>query len=369
MDAAAKSSPIGLCVLCGLPGAGKSTLAQRLKERQTSCSIVIISYDDVMGDGAFKEQALLECREVSCQSENQGGRETSPWKRHRQQLLRCLENLITALLAPSALRPPNGKADETWKRLVQCLESQGLVSDGEDSELSSRSINVRSGPVYFILDDNFYYQSMRYEVFQLARKYSLGFCQLYLQCPVDCCLMRNNERQNGVTDRTIILMDSKLERPNPEKNTWEKNSLILDSSNMDDFHGRITSLMNEALENPVMALGDDSEEKEKDRDICAANVIHQADKNLRHLISETMQAVKGLVSAKDIKRIAQELQRVKVTALDQLRHSITVRTGEAAATDIIAAVISHFREEVDCILQQFLPKVQSDSHTAPPSVS
>ncbi|XP_040293730.1 L-seryl-tRNA(Sec) kinase isoform X2 [Bufo bufo] len=305
-------------------------------------------------------------------TDRENAKQTSPWKQQRQRVLQCLESLLVALLTCSALKPPSGKTEETWSRFIKCLESQGLVCAGEDSEYVCWSVNVKSIPVYIVLDDNFYYQSMRYEVFQLAREYSLGFCQIYLHCPVDCCLLRNNRRPNRVMDRTIILMDSKLERPNPEKNTWEKASLYLDTSTgieMDEFMERITSLMTQALENPVMPMEEDSEEKEKDRYICAANVVHQADQNLRRLISETMQTVKGLVSAKDIKQIAQELQQTKSKALDQLRQTIAARTVRSAAADGISSVQSSFREEVDCILQRYLHKVHVDTFTAPSSVS
>ncbi|KAF2975087.1 hypothetical protein EK904_004142 [Melospiza melodia maxima] len=71
---------------------------------------------------------------------------------------------------------------------------------------------------------------MRYEVYQLARKYSLGFCQLFLECPVECCLQRNRLRSDPVPEQTIQLMARKIEMPDPRKNTWEQHSLILSSS-------------------------------------------------------------------------------------------------------------------------------------------
>ncbi|KAM4030741.1 L-seryl-tRNA(Sec) kinase [Anomaloglossus baeobatrachus] len=367
MEEAGKNCHIGLCLLCGLPGAGKSTLARQLQNRHSDLLCVVISYDDVMGDGSFKEDAVHEYRDDSCKSENEGGKGTSLWKLHRQRLLHCLERFIRSLLGHSALSPPSGKNEGIWKRFVQCLESQGLISAGEDSECVHLSPAVKSRPVCIILDDNFYYQSMRHAVFQLARKYSLGFCQIYLHCSVDCCLLRNNRRTDRVTDRTIILMDSKTEKPNPEKNTWEKSSLFLDGSagiDMDKFSVRITNLMKQALENPVLPMEDDSEEKERDRDICATNVIHQEDQNLRRVISETMQTVKGLVSAKDIKQIAQEVQQAKSKALDRLRQSITGQSVLTPSSESTSGVQSSFREEVDCILQRYLHKVQAD---CPPS--
>ncbi|XP_073402549.1 L-seryl-tRNA(Sec) kinase isoform X1 [Dendrobates tinctorius] len=368
MDEPDKNSHIGLCLLCGLPGAGKSTLARQLQNGHSGFPVVVISYDDVIADRAFKDDAVHEYRDVSCQSENEGARETSPWKLHRRRLLQCLEHFIISLLNHSPLHPPSGTTDGTWKGFVQGLESQGVISAGEDSDLVCLSQTVKSGPVCVILDDNFYYQSMRHAMFQLARTYSLGFCQIFLHCPVDCCLLRNNRRKDRVADSTIILMDSKIEKPNPEKNSWETRSLFLDSSDgidMDEVSARITNLMKQALENPVLPIEGESTEKERDRDICATNLIHREDQNLRRLISETMQTVKGLVSAKDIKTIAQELQQAKSKALDQLRHSITGQTALTPSTESISGVQSSFREEVDCIVQRYSRRVQVASPVAP----
>lgn len=70
---------MGLCVLCGLPGAGKSTLAAALKERASPAyTMVSLSYDEILAGDAFEEEeSPCESREVSCQSPEPGGREVS----------------------------------------------------------------------------------------------------------------------------------------------------------------------------------------------------------------------------------------------------------------------------------------------------
>ncbi|KAM9324843.1 L-seryl-tRNA(Sec) kinase [Gastrophryne carolinensis] len=276
---------IGLCVLCGLPGAGKSSLAAALREQQSPCSIYVICYDAIIPKEAF-----------SWKHQKPGGRE-SQWKQHRQHVLQCLDNLLMSLRGGTVLQAPNSNIEGSWERFCECLEHQGLLSVSSSGSSSPQHfVNPVHGPLYFLLDDNFYYQSMRYEVYQLARKYSLGFCQLYLQCSTESCLLRNRSRPEHVMDETILLMERKIERPNPEKNMWEMNSLLLDSCGSETLDGsRIRSLLNQALDNPVKPLEDDSEEKARDREICAASLLHQTDQSLRRLISETMQAVKGSV--------------------------------------------------------------------------
>ena len=54
-----KPKKLGLCVLCGLPAAGKSTFARALSHslrQERSWAVGVVAYDDVMPD-AFLEEA------------------------------------------------------------------------------------------------------------------------------------------------------------------------------------------------------------------------------------------------------------------------------------------------------------------------
>lgn len=59
-----------------------------------------------------------------------------------------------------------------WEGFITCLTDQDLLSSAALQAPSSYLLTKTaiSGPLFLILDDNFYYQSMRYEVYQLARK-------------------------------------------------------------------------------------------------------------------------------------------------------------------------------------------------------
>lgn len=57
-------------------------------------------------------------------------------------------------------------------------------------------------------------------------------------------------------------MERKMERPNPEKNAWEHNSLIIQSSACFlEASPEVTDLLLTALENPIKCVEDNTEQK------------------------------------------------------------------------------------------------------------
>ncbi|RVE59737.1 hypothetical protein OJAV_G00191550 [Oryzias javanicus] len=88
------------------------------------------------------------------------------WKFHRRAVLQCIEQF---------LENPGGKMEQQSSSLINNAAWEKCIK----SLLTSESLPSYGASFLFLLDDNFYYPSMRYEVFQLARKYSLGFCQIY----------------------------------------------------------------------------------------------------------------------------------------------------------------------------------------------
>jgi tRNA uridine 5-carbamoylmethylation protein Kti12 len=59
---------------------------------------------------------------------------------------------------------------------------------------------------------------------------SFSFAQIYLHCPLELALHRNAERPTPVHKDTIIKMSNRIEKPDPEKFTWEKFSITMASS-------------------------------------------------------------------------------------------------------------------------------------------
>ncbi|KAG7256438.1 hypothetical protein CRUP_002867 [Coryphaenoides rupestris] len=202
----------------------KSTLGRRVSalaaERGWRSSV--LHYDDLIPEYAFRVAA----------SEDNNTQAQTDWKLCRQSLLQCIENFLRDPRVPSDPPDPGRVNDDAWRR---CIRDALL---GEEEEATEE---VQPSPMLLLLDDNFYYPSMRYEVYQLARKCSLGFCQVFLDCSVQSCTRRNQERANPLPTDVILAMSKRLEPPNPQKNPWERNSITLNNSeHLSEMEMRLT---------------------------------------------------------------------------------------------------------------------------------
>ncbi|XP_078142872.1 L-seryl-tRNA(Sec) kinase-like isoform X2 [Centroberyx gerrardi] len=310
-DAASlRRPPACLCVLCGLPAAGKSTLARTVSKlaAQQGWRSTVVPYDDLIPDHAFQLKVVEDDGRLQ--------QTQTEWRLHRQAVLQCIEQFLRK---PQVLAEPPTSCHinaAAWGRCVRAL-------------LEPKSLD--RSPLLILLDDNFYYPSMRYDVYQLARKCSLGFCQVYLHCAVESCISRNQSRSQPLPTEVILEMAKRLESPNPQKNSWEESSVALNSTDnlpKGDIQ-RLMELISSALSNPLSPVDDNVEQKacqccfpqtcsnmlveykyaalevvhlsvllscalqEADRLKCAASVVHQADQACRRLVSEAMKNARG----------------------------------------------------------------------------
>uniref|UniRef100_A0A8D2BR87 Phosphoseryl-tRNA kinase n=1 Tax=Sus scrofa TaxID=9823 RepID=A0A8D2BR87_PIG len=342
------SQNLGLCVLCGLPAAGKSTFARALRHRlqlEQGWAVGVVAYDDVMPNVFLEE---VTARPLPSQ-----------WKLLRQELLKYLECFLLAVITGCQMSAPPSRTQAMWEDFITCLKDQDLIASAA-LEAQSQYLLTKtavSRPLLLILDDNFYYQSMRYEVYQLARKYSLGFCQLFFDCSLETCLQRNGRRPQPLPAETIRLMGGKIEKPNPEKNAWEHNSLTIQSlACAPEASLKLTDLLLTALENPIKCVEDDVEQKETDRIICSTNVLHQADQTLRRIVSQTMKEAKDeQVLPYNLKLLAEDLNKLKAEFLEDLRQGNKKYLCFQQTVDL-SDVISFFHFKKGNIVQKYFSK-------------
>ncbi|KAL0964800.1 hypothetical protein UPYG_G00329120 [Umbra pygmaea] len=337
-----------LCVLCGLPAAGKSTFAQVFRSGtvEQGWRSTLISYDDLIPEDAFTVKQV-EDEEYTAQSQTK-------WKLHRQAVLQCIELLLQSTGGILSIPGSHKINSEAWSRILH-------PAQGCRTSVGSPQNDLSPSPRVIVLDDNFYYSSMRYEVYKLARKYSLGFCQVYVHCPVESCIRRNQSRPQPLPSDVIVEMANRMEPPNPQRNLWERYSVTLNSTahiTKQDFH-RMLELISTALENPMTPVQDDSEQKEADRQNCASSVVHQADHACRRLVSQAMKAAREKsLPPESMRSLAEELNESKTRFLQNLRKQVSqglpLTTGEIDVERMVTRAVDVFNQEKLGITARYL---------------
>ncbi|XP_051769630.1 L-seryl-tRNA(Sec) kinase isoform X2 [Ctenopharyngodon idella] len=271
-------APACLCVLCGLPAAGKSRLALELRghAHRLGWTTLLVTYDELIPARDWQE---------------------TEWKQHRKTVLMCLERFLRQTHTLSDQTQTHTLSDQTQTHTLSdqtqthtlsdqtqthtlsdqtqthtLSDQTHTLSDSDDDvwmrfeqmlqqqSISHTHSHSHSQPLVLLLDDNFYYQSMRYQIHQLARKYGVGFCQVFLHCPLHVCLQRNQQRSQTVPDEVLLHVCERMEPPNLSRNRWEQQSLTLDGTDRitDADLQKLMDLLASALENPLRRQTDRS---------------------------------------------------------------------------------------------------------------
>ena len=165
-----------LLTMCGLPGAGKSTLARAVAARAESDGIRVslVSFDDV------ERRLASEKSEASASRGDDAGGPTpgfdaATWKAAR------VEALVTV------------------ERLLLCeAEAENVDEDGGGEKDHRRRALI-------IADDNFYYAGMRQQCHRMARRTRAAYAQLFVSISVAQAHKRNESRdKNDVVPRDAL---------------------------------------------------------------------------------------------------------------------------------------------------------------------
>ncbi|WAR20710.1 PSTK-like protein, partial [Mya arenaria] len=149
---------------------------------------------------------------------------------------------------------------------------------------------------------------------------TLSYCQVYVKVAMETSLHRNSIREVKVRDDTIVSMATRFEIPDPAVNTWEVNSVTVESG-QDRNSEVIVQLIHQSLEEPVQPIQEvDEEESNQSRVICSKNFLHQADQILRRLVTQEMQCVKEKsMSKQEVRKHAESVQSSRRQVLDNLK--------------------------------------------------
>ncbi|XP_013379694.1 L-seryl-tRNA(Sec) kinase [Lingula anatina] len=322
-------------LLCGLPGSGKTTLCKRLLSEAAKCQQKSAELNLKLYHVCYDELLPVDTERTILQTVSEEG--CSQWKKYRRNIIKCLDQKIASILGVS-----QGRESEIPAEIQLRFEQlQGIKSYSELDKTNH----------VFLIDDNLYYRSMRYEYYQLARKYEIGFGEAYISCDVETALQRNQTREQAIPEEVIVTMATRLEPPDPEE-AWEQNSIALDefSSSVDS----VLQFMNHVLHHPVQRPPEeDMTMKEESRITCSENLIHQADQILRKLIGLHIALKKETQThiPEGIKTFAQKLNGLKSEILKDLK------TGVLLVPSGVESQVVNASKNMDCAFHTFIQDI------------
>ncbi|XP_059488884.1 L-seryl-tRNA(Sec) kinase [Neocloeon triangulifer] len=139
-----------------------------------------------------------------------------------QQLLRRHPRLCRHVCFDDLLHPDD---------LQRWRASRDQVLGQVETVIKNFIASEDKGRLVILVDDNFYYQSMRRMFFKMARKLSVVTCVLILNCNEDLAIKRVQERAADgglfVDEQVIREMSAKMEPP--AEDNWEKFYITIDS--------------------------------------------------------------------------------------------------------------------------------------------
>ncbi|XP_075146455.1 phosphoseryl tRNA kinase [Haematobia irritans] len=264
---------ICLVALIGLPASGKTSFCKLLlKMENLSFCTMHICYDNFL---KFSDNPNESYRE------------------QREELLKSLADVIEHF-----------KSKTTWDNNVFNFEFCSYRDSAKEE-------------LVILCDDNNYYSSMRYKLYQLARKYCISYGQIFFDINDQIAMQRNSAREAPVRVPKEVFekMMYRLEIPKLSKNSWENNTFVIkdsDDSLKEQFiHLNFIPFVANLLENPLK-----SNETVSNNGPTKQSRIHDLDLLMRKLIGNK---IKCLTNNKQV--IAFQLNNKRKNILKEYQDS------------------------------------------------
>ena len=202
-----------LLLLCGLPGSGKSTLARWLASAAGAERL-----RSALGVRSLLVHHLCFDAIVATMEAEAGASEFQPelWHAARERALQVTRERLDPSTAGTLA---NGEG----------LQGLGALAS---SSSSSECLGCEGGATnaeVLVLDDNFYYRSMRRPYYKLARERGVGLAILCLDVDADVAVARDARRsgRERVGETTIRLMEAALQWPGSDGAAWEAGASLV----------------------------------------------------------------------------------------------------------------------------------------------
>lgn len=283
-------------LLIGLPASGKSTLATNLinyfnhnLHPEPCIHSYLIKFDDLLSIGQQSE--LIN--------------QPYKWKEARGNFLQAFEAFLDLVLN----LPTSSSNDQINQLLTKIVNSNLMVSNSQKFVL--------------IVEDNFYYRSMRQPFYRASKKRSLGFGVIMIKADLAECLNRNNLRADDdhVSDEVIFKMEQMFEEPtSTEINSVDNKSMLISINQKIDLK-LVKDFIYDLIDNPLKEdnLEQIKEDKDRSRLINDQNLAHQFDSLLRRVVKVLIQMNEedGHLLTKN----GQQLAVIKRRVTDRFKHN------------------------------------------------
>ncbi|CAF1045493.1 unnamed protein product [Rotaria sordida] len=179
-------------------------------------------------------------------------------------------------------------ANEIENYILSRIEKNSLINLKYSSQILNRlyeSLKNLHHNSILIIEDNFYYSSMRHRYHQIAQRAEIGFAIIHLYSNIIIALERNQKRHisKRVSNISIENIYSKYDLSNDD--------LIINTTNQgltcEHLH-QILQRIKQACNKPEQQLNliDNNEQRRLATEINQQNIIYQIDQKLRKFISK-----------------------------------------------------------------------------------
>lgn len=192
----------------------------------------------------------------------------------------CYDDYFVAQSIDNDYREQRNYIYDLLSQLMDTLKSKDPTELPQKLRRATQTIN--NGNYLIICDDNHYYRSMRYKLYQLCRLKSCVYAQIYIDRSLESCLQANEARGLNIPSAVIQQMHARLELPSD--NAWELNSLTLNHTNFDAEFIAICEFMKSLVQCQI-----DDQPKALVKQTQLQSLVHQLDLLLRSRIQIQMQ--------------------------------------------------------------------------------
>ncbi len=301
------SNNICICLLGGLPGAGKTTFVDALKtisrENKSIGAPVIyyISFDEVYN---LNDQDVFNA---------------NIWRASRQKVVEKVKYLIHLFKSSSSNNNSNNNNsnDEPSIDMPDDVESFVLPS----ISFSSFAPSVKH---IILLDDNFYYKSMRHIFYKMAQEEQFYFGQLFLKTSLETCLIRNQKRigHGNVPEHVIKRMNEIFEWPQNDNYYYEIDTTLKQIDDNIFVTETFETLLNLIIKAGIVPrkielTAEEIARRESDRLLTLKNQIHLMDNLCKKLIGQVIKSAME-IELKEFNNNSSRQQQIKKVAQKEL---------------------------------------------------